>query len=423
MTRCVFKSVAVVFALFCATAPFSPAWAQASTVTGGDSASPNNGIKFGAGRLHFFADLALHFDSAAGFFAPSGTSALSPELIVHARPGLRLDVPMSWMDLSLGGFIDYLWYTGAVTPGSTTASRLQAGADFKVAFNQNGAVEVQIADTFTRSDRTRNPGIGVGVLSLFNEVSLAVPIHPGGRALEVTPSAAYGIELFSPISTFSVPGCSDISCDPLQVDAGAFNYQNIKASLGARWKFLPKTALLFDTSYDGRSYFTAGVTPPAHLFRVMAGLSGLITSKISATVRAGWGRDFSTSGGASFLAHAEVAWLPTQTSALKLGYQRDIMPVPVYGTLRTDRPYFDGRILLGGAFSVRGYVGYDWMSFFNLSDRVDHGLTVDVGPEYQVTSWFVAAVGYVLNTRTSTLPAASFNFTRHEVYVRASFVY
>jgi hypothetical protein len=50
-------------------------------------------------------------------------------------------------------------------------------------------------------------------------------------------------------------------------------------------------------------------------------------------------------------------------------------------------------------------------------------VTVDVGPEYQFTRWFIGAAGYVVGSRSSNLIASSYNFTRHEVYVRATFIY
>ena len=33
------------------------------------------------------------------------------------------------------------------------------------------------------------------------------------------------------------------------------------------------------------------------------------------------------------------------------------------------------------------------------------------------------AAGYVVGSRSSNFTAASYNFTRHEVYVRATFIY
>lgn len=384
----------------------------------------SNGIKVGEGRLHPYFDLELRFDSAAGFFNTTGTALeLKPEAVTHFRPGLKLDVPGQSVALNLDGNVDYLWYTGLLTSGSSSASRLQAAADASALFNPGGNLELDLSDHFARSDRTHNTALGVGVLSLFNEALAAIPIRPGGRALEIVPAVGFSFENFKSISGAPVPGCSDITCDPAQV--GAMNYQNLRFNLDARWRFLPKTAFTLNSQLDSRSY-SAGTSgnPPATLLKASVGLAGLISTKVATVARVGWGHDLQSSGAHTLIGQLEFNYLVNELSHVKFGYLRNLEPVPTFGIYGDDRAYLETRFFLSGRMTFRGYAAFDYLTFYSNSGRKDSNATLDLGPEYQLTPWLIGAVGYVLNARASNLSnAASVNFTRHEAYVRATFIY
>ena len=184
-------------------------WAHAQTpaVGAGTDFGEANGIRVGPGRLHPYLDLELRYDSAAGYFPsdpanPASPVVLSPELLLHIRPGFRYDVQGDDNSFGLNGYYDYIWYTGALTSGSSAASRSEAGADLHGEFNRQGSVEFDVGDTFRRSDRPQDIGVGIATISLYNQLRLAAPIHPGGRALEIRPHAEYAVEFFSGYSGF-----------------------------------------------------------------------------------------------------------------------------------------------------------------------------------------------------------------------------
>ncbi|HLL54686.1 MAG TPA: hypothetical protein VK447_14130, partial [Myxococcaceae bacterium] len=105
-----------------------------------------NGIKIGEGRLHPFFNLQLSYDSAAGFFPRGGvlTGELQPEILVHLRPGLRVELPSDNLSVDASGNIDYVYYAGLLTPFSQAASRLQGAADVNIEINRKGTVGVII---------------------------------------------------------------------------------------------------------------------------------------------------------------------------------------------------------------------------------------------------------------------------------------
>ncbi len=402
---------------------FAPSLAEGQVQHVVSTYENENGLKVGEGRLHPYFDFETHYDTAAVYFDSSTGSVLKAEAIAHFRPGIRLDVPMTTSSISLDANIDYLWYTGLVTPGSSSFSRLQAAADATANFNQGASVEFDVSDHFARSDRTANAAAGVGVLSLLNDLHVQLPWRPGGRALEIVPNAGFSFESFKPLSPLLPANCNpgDINCDPSSVSRA--NYQNFSGGLDARWRFLPKTAFTFESRIDTRSYSDATVNPSSLLLKASVGLAGLISTKLATVLKIGWGQDLQNSGAHTLIALAELNYLLSETSNVRIGYLRDVQLVPLYGTYRDDRGYVDARFFLHGRLTLHGSAAVDSLSFYSNSGRKDTTVTVDVGPEYQFTRWFIGAAGYVVGSRSSNLTASSYNFTRHEVYVRATFIY
>src|SRR4051812_18577366 len=145
------------FALCAATSAFAQVdpRATAPTATATVTAPVENGIKMGEGRVHPYFDLETHYDSAAWSNTPKGTTntQIFGEVVNHFRPGFRLDLPATAVDMSLNANVDYVWYTGLLNAQDTQASRLESGADLAANFNKNGPVGFEVGDRFSRSDR------------------------------------------------------------------------------------------------------------------------------------------------------------------------------------------------------------------------------------------------------------------------------
>jgi hypothetical protein len=409
--------------------------AQTSPVI--DSAlTENNGIRFGPGRLHPYIDLELRYDSAALYLPAGGVPGapleLKGELLLHTRPGFRLDVPGNDITFGLNGYYDYVWYTGIITSGSSNASRSEAGADMHAEFNREGAVEFDVGDNFRRSDRPQDIGLGVATVSLYNQLRLGLPIHPGGHALEVKPHGEYAVELFGqysgvPAGLGPCTGGAEV-CAP---DPKAYDYQQYSGGLDARWKFLPQTAVLFESSYEGRKYFYPSgynggppPTPSGSVLKLRTGLAGLLTPKIAIILKVGWAQGFS--GAAStFIGQAEATWNINETSTIAVGILRDVGPAVGAASYTDLRPYLNARTFLIGRLGLHANFSYDLVSFTQGRGGKDQLFNVDVGPEYEVARWFIVAAGYVLSTRSSDVLTTllPINYTRNEAYLRFTFTY
>lgn len=387
-----------------------------------------SGIKIGDGRLHPYFDLEGRYDSAVGYFGNPAT--LQGDIAVRFRPGLKFELLGTDNVVNFNGNAEYVLYTGAFNAGTRDASRFQTDVGIDAAFNKTGAIEFQIGDQLVRSDRNNNPVFTVGVLSLYNNVRIAVPIHPGGGALEFAPKVSWAVEFFEPLIRASLPSCpaNQPACQPLL--ASSMNYSNLNAGLSARWRFLPKTAIVFDGGVDYRTYFNT-VGRPATLMKLQAGLAGLISSKLSVLLLAGYGRDFiGTNGASTFIAQAELGVLLSEATTFKFGYVRTLQPVPLYGVYGDDRGYIEAKFGIS-RFSLLGSAAFDFLTFYGdpnnplTPDRKEAIFTLSVSPAVSIFSWFSIGLAYNLNLRlpTTTNPLPGSQFTRHEVILRFSFSY
>ncbi|MCA2980518.1 MAG: hypothetical protein INH41_15780 [Myxococcaceae bacterium] len=404
------------------------AWAQPTAV------SAPLGFKVGDGRLHLTGDVDSRFDSLVGRF--SSPTANDAELIFTPRASANFGVETPSTMVKLNGSAEYLIFSGILTPQSTQLSRLQAQVGLDTEFNRESAVSVQVGDTFTRSDRTQNAAVGIGVTSLLNSLYLAVPIRPGGRALEFTPRVTWGVEFFEPLLTglTSCTSATDITCNPALLSA--MNYSNLNFALAARYKFLPKTAVVFDANFDLRTYWNAAAmtSPPANILRGRVGLVGLITPRISLTLLAGAAYDFGVTRAIAPIGQAELTYLVGDSTSVSLGYTRDLLPVPAFGAFTNDRGYLSGRVGLLQERLVLNAVGsVDAFGFLDPSmtpglgtvRRNDLAIGFSLGPTVNVTSWFAIGATYGLSTRSSTQFSSltGINFVRHEANLRLSFRY
>jgi hypothetical protein len=385
------------------------------------------GFKVGDGRLHLLADVDSRFDSLVGYFDQRGVP--SPEILFVPRVGATYSLESPGTLVKFGANAEYLIFSGLLSPSSRSLSRPQALVSLETAFNRDGSVSVELGDTFARSDRTQNPSAGIGVISLFNSLYLAVPIHPGGRALELTPRVTWGVEFFEPLLT-GLTTCppGDITCNPSLVSN--MNYSNLNFALGGRYKFLPKTAIVIDANFDLRTYWNASTQNlPAQILRGRAGIAGLLTPRFSLTVLAGAAYDFAATLRAAPTGQVELMYLVGESTSVAIGYVRDLMPVPVFGTFTDDRGYFNARLgFLGDRLTLNGTASIDYFTFFApmgmVSGRSDLLMSLNVGPSFVVTSWFVIGANYGLGYRSSTQSTQTgINFVRHEANLRLTFRY
>lgn len=367
------------------------------------AAAAANGFKFGDGRVHPFVDVESRYDTAA-LIVP-GTGALASDLILHLRPGLKLEMPSPKFAVNLNGNVDFLLFTQ-----NSTFSRIQGEADLDLGINRGGQYGFDLGDRFQRSDRVTDPTLTVGVLSFYNDARAQVNLRPSGGALVLEPNYHLTTEWFS--RTMNAPNTSDVS---------RADYLTHTFSLNGRWKFLPKTAVTVDSAFAMRSYIGATGSTPLNTLKVTAGLAGLLSTHFSTVLKAGYGRDFSQNTFSSLIGQAELGYVLSESGQIKLGFIRTFEPVSGGYVSYTDhRVYLDGRVLLAGRLTLRALGSLDFIEYAN-GKGTGTNVSGDVGADFEITRWLNLSAGYNLTYRQASFLTG--NLTRHEVYGRLQFIY
>jgi len=396
------------------------------------TASPGDGIRLGGseGRLHPFLELEGRWDSKAYVDPYPVTAKDAADFIVHIRPGLKLSVPGDMTSVELSAALDIARYMGSDDPVTKDLSKVYASAELGVAVNKGGVVGLEVDDTFRRSDRPQALSIGSSVVSNYNVLGVRVPFRPGGGALTLNVNGGWALETYEAIASADCTGSPDPQC--AIADLG---YNELRAGAGAAWKFLPRTSALLDFGYFKRMPDLAAAADPAG-YRVTAGLTGLITPHIGATLKAGYGSTTSvtTSAGTldalgTWLATAELEWQPSETTRVVVGYGHDVVVDPG-AQYETNKLNAEARQLVAGRFALALTAGFDQLSYTTGSNTITTGsstiLRVSPTVGVEVTRWLRAEVGYAYTDRAASSDATGFaanEYSKSEAWLKAVATY
>lgn len=147
-----------------------------------------------------------------------------------------------------------------------------------------------------------------------------------------------------------------------------------------RWRFFPRTALLYDGSYRFIRYTSdsANVPRDGDIVRARVGLNGLVTPRISLLGLVGWTSSFYDGQGDdadTIVAQAEAKYFviaPNSTetastglSTIALGFTREISNSYLSSFYTRSRGYLNASYFLGGVFVASAELGYGLISFPN----------------------------------------------------------
>jgi hypothetical protein len=212
------------------------------------------------------------------------------------------------------------------------------------------------------------------------------------------------------------------------------NYQN-QVNLRGRWRFLPRTALLYDGSYTWISYARNRLQTDGNIVRSSIGLNGLVTSQFALLAMVGWAGTFydARSGQApqqfdSVVGQAELKWYingqpslestsaPVGLSWVALGYTRDVQNSYLGNFYQRDRGYAQLSYLLGGAFVAALNAGVANVAFPAAPSNgtkafSEQRLDASIFGEYRLsnTVGINATVSYLRNFTDEVVPVRDMN--------------
>ncbi len=396
-------------------------------------AGAGNGIRFGGseGRLHPFVELEARYDSNAyAYYATPTTTKNVGDVILHVRPGLQLAIPSEMTAVDFTGKLDWAQYMGMDDPGSKDLSNLYADAQLGLSVNRNGAVGFELADTFRRSDRPQALSITTGAISNYNLLELKLPWKPGGGALTLNVNGAWEVESYeAPLAGFACadPNADPATCTPVDAtDVSKLGYNELRAGAGAAWKFLPRTSALFDLGYFSRMPNDKLAALEATGFRGTVGVTGLITPHLSTTVKAGYGSASGTyPGGAklslgAFLANVEGEWMPTEAASVRVGYGHDLKVDPT-DAYTSNRVFLDAKQKLAGRYTLGLTASYDDLAYELGGTTSILQASPSVGAD--VTRWLKMELAYAYSDRASSGGAPGADYTKSELWLKATATY
>jgi len=147
------------------------------------------------------------------------------------------------------------------------------------------------------------------------------------------------------------------------------NFQN-QVNMRGRWRFLPRTALLYNGSYTWVHYPNPSAQNNGAIANTNIGINGLITTRLSLLAMVGWAGTFydlkpgqSPQQFDSPTAQAELKWFiaggadvmnpgsaPVGLSYASIGYLRDVSNSYLGNFYQRDRGYLGLSYMLGGVF-------------------------------------------------------------------------
>jgi hypothetical protein len=148
------------------------------------------------------------------------------------------------------------------------------------------------------------------------------------------------------------------------------NFQH-QVNMRGRWRFLPRTALLYDGNYTWVLYPNPSTQNDGTIARSRIGMNGLITTRLSLLAMIGWAGTFYKQGTNaapqqfdSLTFQGEFKWFisggsaeqmnpgsaPVGISYASLGYTRDVSNSYLGNFYQKDRGYVGLSYMLGGAF-------------------------------------------------------------------------
>jgi hypothetical protein len=404
--------------------------ATASTAARAQALPSADGVKLGDSLvLHLGMGLEVGWDSNIFFETNNPHRSfelrLTPrfDLTNQPRGGSRQ------FQLDFHGGLNYLEYLNS-DPLVQRLRQFNVDTGVLASFFTASPYNFSVFDNFTRTAQAPYSASDHNFDRDTNELGTRINLSPGGGRLTFNIGYLFGLDFFEP--TVLQP----------------FNLLYHRFDFRASWRFLPKTAVYIAASEQLNLYQSHVVTsydhPDSYPFRVVAGIQGLITTKLTVNGYIGYGNGFYQTvrlAGATAAVNANpstpiggvsLTWKPTILSTGTLGYDHDFVNSLLGSYYDVDMVYltwtqliwrFTGFVRL--SYSNERFKGITPLTGESSTTRTDNYLTVNTRVDYPFQRWLFGSVGYdlQLNRSDATLNLGApstvpISYTKSVVYLR-----
>ena len=319
-------------------------------------AAPGEGLQSESLVASFGLTLAGAYDSNIFYQSEDETTQLSSAPSLRFTPFLSIDSLNPGMaQYNVSASVSWQQYLDDETTVSEQ-SGLSANVGATLGINREGAFSVTFKETFARTNEPPEGPTLDAYNRNVNSLGLTLGLHPGGKVFQHYLSYDWLVYRHE--------------------DIEAINRMIHDLTLTNYWRFLPRTALTLSLDYQIVQYDASNqaigniANSNSTPLRVQAGLTGLITERLSLKLVGGWGWSFHDQGDSfsGLVIDTRLTYHvgdPVAKNALFVGYNQSFADTTIGNYYSYYRPYagyqhrLADRIRLGldAEVSIRDYVG------------------------------------------------------------------
>lgn len=344
--------------------------------------------------------------------------------------GKKSDPTVAFRLSTAVGYREYLHDSDSVK--QQRALEVDAGLDLTLF--PAGMFSFTIADKFARTVTARNSIVRSTFARDTNRATARLKLAPGGGRLAFALSYSLNLDLFE------------------DSDLAFANRLFHEIALNAKWRLLPKTAVMLDVTQQIYSYYdrTGGVAGSigytnndSYPLRIYAGFGGLFTPSLSFLVKAGYGNGFYDNDDSynMLLALAELGYRFSPVAKLRLGFDHNFQD-SIFGNYFTDEKiYVNYDHMIAARFLIHVAADYRYRNYDGFPDGLtdsggapiddlkSHLVSVGLGFDWQILEWMYVGIGYDLQLNSVITGPKDINsffandYTKHQVFGKVGVSY
>jgi len=355
-------------------------------------AEPGEGLRSDTMVASLGLTLSGSYDTNIFYQSTDETTQISSAPSLRFTPFLSLDsLNTTMVQYSVGASLSWQQYLDSEETISAQ-SGLSANLGATMGINREGAFSVTFKEAFTRTNEPPEGPTLDAYNRNVNSLGVTFGLHPGGKVFQHYLSYDWLVYRHEDIA----------GINRMMHDFTLTNY----------WRFLPRTALTLSADYQiihyddpiqGVGSISNSNSSP---LKLQAGLTGLITDRISARLIAGWGWSFHGEGDSftGLLVDSRLTWQfgdLTSSNSLYAGYAQSFADTTIGNFYTYYRPYagYQQRILqrlrlnIDADMNIRHYSGTPDF----VGDMSDLLIGVRAGLGFDIYKWWSADVNYRLS--------------------------
>lgn len=378
------------------------------------------------GDFVFSPFLEVQGSYVSNLFRQAAAEGTSAAVVLATIPGFSLKNSKPSLVRLIWKADSEINYYFSDNPNAKDQGRFGASTDLRVDVLPRSVLGFFVLEQFRREALPPNFSSSVRYDRNYNHAETGLQIRPGGGALQFALSYAFNFMLYDKKEDM--------------------DFWFHEARLLGTWDLLPKTTVLLDADFQVRRWRKplGGLRTQSNPLRVYAGMRGMITKKLGAVVRLGFGKGFYKEGTefTNFIGEAGLGIQPWPSLFGEIGYRRGFEDSYYGNWYLGDTAYlkFGVQILRRVNLTIEGdYTYVQYASFnpaiinpayrVNQASRRDHALRAKSELVWSLFRYLEVSVGYNLSAILTDFEIATpsgTDFGRyvvHEAYGGLRFVY